>query len=851
MWQKWIDRVLLELPGTDDALFQNVWGQNHFIFDGIQGIGNKVDHISACLVAATLKRREKLLLILPDLQPHRPAFLMATALIRHFLDSNHPISFIRSQSNTVLYFGSNIGIREQLRRTSIHGLRLDLASVFSQDNVLRGSTSLSKLPSSQQSINPRLPRVITVYSPAEPIKLMQTYHPCWIAIDCSDSASLSWLQPLLKEAHRAKIPVIAWGQNPLSECIDTFTSMGHIFTWPSTILNGEPNSLLHPQNPISLEPLVLQSESINSFCTLLQKANILLCHASQHANNKGRIEIDSVIVHWKYLRALELLCVPIEFYDAEANRYWGLQSFSEINKVCDRYRSACMQSDTYLYKYLIDVAALLNNAKKELEDHGCALWEALTNICIEDPIDNELRTIVFTSNSRKQLFLFAMLARHNTTEYDLHKLKILILNLRELRQLYHSDEYSSGNIQDDYLMKLLENNACRPILVGLPSPTLVPKLLYVFFSPKSKILLFPHQYPSFMRRQSEWSIRLGGNTSHNADVLAYMSEVEKPPDVPISHGGITVEERVEINISTTRKTRTSFTGSVWQPEDPVTEVSRLFEPSEGDEELVLNDNENTDVHPASEFPKDLWCEEAIRVQFDQDWQALFSFEDKINIVSSNGLDYRYVSSLKVGDQVLVIHGQQRQSLYDLIISRVHKHPSIELHLAMIQRWQEDFRIAYEIWSTSTVDLLELQQHGRRNVDSLLRRMQSLGSQLVAPLTLVYWLRGDILCPIEPEDLRRLAEVLDMKFVHQYYKHISKAASRLRGLHRGLSHKLNRWLQDQATGVVSKDDEDVIDRELGLTFGDIRSSLLLLSVQRIDKIGGPFLRSNLGQVIREI
>jgi len=238
------------------------------------------------------------------------------------------------------------------------------------------------------------------------------------------------------------------------------------------------------------------------------------------------------------------------------------------------------------------------------------------------------------------------------------------------------------------------------------------------------------------------------------------------------------------------------------------------------------------------------------VQFDQGWQAYFALDDVINVVSNGRLDKRYVRSLRHEDRVLIIHGQQRQSLYDLIISRVHKHPSIELHLAMIRRWQEDLRVAYVQWCTRTGEPSELRAYGARDLDGLLRRMQARGSQLVSSLTLSFWLKGFVLCPLDSEDLLRVGEVLNMGFVQTYYKRISQAASRLRGLHRGLSNRLNRWLQDQVTGAIQGNDDDVIDAELGLTFGDVRNSLLILRIKKIELVNGPFLRSTLGRLEKD-
>ncbi len=857
MWTGWTKRALMALPGGDDALFQNVWGKKRLLFDGRQGVGDVVDYSSARLVAAALRRGERLLVTLPDFQPHRPAFLFTTALIRHFLDSRCHVGNATLRSGPVLYFGPSVGIREQLRRASVQGLGIDLAEVFSQHDVRRGATGMSdRSPTQGSSTESHLPRVITVYSPADPRGILQAYRPCWVALDCSDAPSMSWLQPLLKETAQLGIPVVAWGYNPLSECTIEFSSYGHTFTWPSnapSILNGDVDDLLRLHDPVYLGPVVLRGESIHQFSALLHNAWQLLANATQHVDNKGRFEKDTIAVHWKYFRSLESLAVPVDFYEAQAPRFWGLQSFDKLTAVCRHFRSASIQKDTQLYSALEEVATLLQQVRNCLDSHGCALWEAIVNFCIEDSANNEVRLLVFPSDSKKRLFLFAMLARHNTTEDDLHKMDTYVTSLIELRRWMHLHYNTDEDNGNDGVLMPSSNAVWHPVIVGLPSPSITPRLLYAFLHPQVDIVLYPHQCSSFMRRQAEWSMRLSGNHSRNVDALASLARVVAPPDVPTINARISINKPVEMNVETTQKTRTSLSGAVWQPEDPAIEVERLFQVDDECEceGLILNDQPETRANPLSEPIEEIWCPEAVRVQFDQGWQAYFARDDVINVVSNGRLDSRYVRSLRREELVLIIHGQQRQNLYDLIISRVHKHPSIELHLALIRRWQEDLRVAYLQWCTRSVDENELRALGPRNLDGLLKRMQARGSQLVSTLTMNFWLKGFVLCPLDPEDLRRVGEVLNIGFVQKYYRRISQAASRLRGLHRGLSNRLNRWLQDQITGAIQRNDDDIIDADLGLTFGDVRNSLLILRVRELELVNGPFLRSALGRLEKDM
>lgn len=855
MSPEWINDALAALPGTDDVLFQKLWNERRLLFDGRQGVGDAVDDCNARLVAATLRRGERLLVTLPDFHRHRPAFLFATVLIRHFLDWRRPVGTTMLRSGPVLYFGATLGIRDQLRLTSVLRLQMNLAEVFSQQDVSRGAAGLPRAGSTPYSAASGLPRVVTVYAPADPVAVVRAYSPCWIAVDCGDEPSLIWLRPLLEETARQGIPVIAWGQNPLSECVNDFAPYAQTFTWPPSIqplgcfpqeLNGDPEALLRARESTCLSPFVLQGKSIGPFSTLLRDAGQLLGRTTQHVG--GPFGRDAVAVHWKYLRSLEAVSVPVEFFEAEAPRFWGLKSLGQLRTACDHFRGACTQSDPRLYIDLEAVGALLDEAKSDIEIQGCALWDALCNLCIEDPTTDEVRILVFVSDSRKRLFLFAMLARHNITEDDLREMGTYVVSLGELRRWMHSRHMSSEAGDKDEILMPSENVIWHPVLVGLPSPVMNPRLLCAFLHPKVDVLLYPHQCPSFMGRQGQWNARLSGDTSRNLGTLAHMSGLPVPRVLPAAPVRVAMGEPVEVNVETARRTKMPAVGPIWTSEDTVSEVARLFQPDEESsaEEIVLSDQAVAGTVDTAAATEEIWCPEAIRVQFDQRWHAYFAQDDVINVVRDGALDPRYVRSLRVGERVLLIHGQQRQSLYDLIISRVHKHPSIELHLAMIRRWQEDLRVAYERWHTRPGDSAELRAHGARDLNGLLHRLRARGSELVSSLTMSFWLRGFVLCPLDPEDLRRVAEVLDMGFVRRYHGRIVQAANRLRGLHRGLSLRLNRWLEDHATGGVHKSDDEMIDAELGLTFGDVRNSLLVLRIVALQNVTGPFLLSNLGR-----
>jgi len=56
----------------------------------------------------------------------------------------------------------------------------------------------------------RLPEVLTVYAPADPVSVLKNIKPSWAAVDVSDSGSLPWLEPLVSYAADTHTPMVCW-----------------------------------------------------------------------------------------------------------------------------------------------------------------------------------------------------------------------------------------------------------------------------------------------------------------------------------------------------------------------------------------------------------------------------------------------------------------------------------------------------------------------------------------------------------------------------------------------------------------------------------------------------------------
>lgn len=130
---------------------------------------------------------------------------------------------------------------------------------------------------------------------------------------------------------------------------------------------------------------------------------------------------------------------------------------------------------------------------------------------------------------------------------------------------------------------------------------------------------------------------------------------------------------------------------------------------------------------------------------------------------------------------------------------------------------------------------------------VLSKMQAKGSQLQTETAIRFWLWGQVMCPSDAKDLQRIADILEMPFVKQYYSQIDRAARRLRGIHISLARRLNTWLEQEALSSNPQAFNAVIDEELGLEFKDFREALMILTVESVIEEDGLFLVSDLGQL----
>jgi hypothetical protein len=676
-------------------------------------------------------------------------------------------------------------------------------------------------------------------------ELLETVRPAFVAVDLADAPNAAWLSDLLIGAHQRNIPVVAWSTNPLSEAVAHFAKTGRLVKFPTCRSYGaydcfgseETSELLfQPFITTTVRPLIVAYDAARDHNENLKLA--IECLRSVGTASQSSLVQSAARLHWRLLRAIENLAVPFSFYEAESTHIWGLRPAATLIETCRHFQSSVRNVDPSAATQLERATNYLDEVISFVSKNEPPLWAALTDlICSERPL-GQARIIVFPSQSRKEMFLLALLAKLNLTPGDLEVQRIWVTTLSELQLLAENPEKLA---QEAFALSIPEGLELVPILVGLPTMDQVPRLLPFFFSEDAEILVHDYQRNWLRPSIRRWNEGLSPNFEGIANAIDVLTR--RPI---LSHALPTVSDRVTLSdaIVLSLGARAGETPpeskALWDTPGLEDELGYLLGDDREDLEASQSDVVESEENAASS--DGLIVETAYEITFSGGWRGLFANNQQINFISptTRKVEERFVRAIRLGDTALIIPSQPRQSLYSLIISRVHQHPSIELHLALLRRWREELQSGYQRWAAN---------HRNDPTGALLRELRAAGSTITSPLAVYFWLNGATLCPSDTDDVLRVAETLNLPFVRSRYRQIANAASRIRGLHRGLSNRLNRWLNDRARSAGDSHDAEVIDPTLGLTFGDLRSSLIVADVLSIREVPGPFLRDTLGYIQR--
>lgn len=200
----------------------------------------------------------------------------------------------------------------------------------------------------------------------------------------------------------------------------------------------------------------------------------------------------------------------------------------------------------------------------------------------------------------------------------------------------------------------------------------------------------------------------------------------------------------------------------------------------------------------------------------RDWYAFVPAEGIVTVLSSPATTEKRVEDVSEGDIILFINGDQRQSIYEIMLAEIKKSPAFALSVDIIQAWHRRLKTEFAASGVTAADL-----H---------RELRGAGSDVVGA-TVRAWLRGSVMSPQDAENLARLFRTLNIPDPDSRYSlRIDQAARHLRNVYRQYAKAVNAFLL--RTAGDDRPELDALLEKYNLDIEAIKDAVLALEVESI-------------------
>lgn len=203
---------------------------------------------------------------------------------------------------------------------------------------------------------------------------------------------------------------------------------------------------------------------------------------------------------------------------------------------------------------------------------------------------------------------------------------------------------------------------------------------------------------------------------------------------------------------------------------------------------------------------------------------LISGEKEVLELDKNNSYLFYDPSAKAGDYIQEYFiDEDKVGLNIIFLERNGRSAIIQLAKEVYGRDDMIDEQIIDIWKTeiNNIDLI----HGDRK--RLHRQFKELGGK-VTYTSFNGWLKGEVIAPKDPEDLRLLGEIINSKNIIENYENISDEANELRFLNRNMGRQINKVIKS----IMKGKDTNSLSPEL-----EDMTSVIRNRIFRVDGIGG--------------
>lgn len=192
-------------------------------------------------------------------------------------------------------------------------------------------------------------------------------------------------------------------------------------------------------------------------------------------------------------------------------------------------------------------------------------------------------------------------------------------------------------------------------------------------------------------------------------------------------------------------------------------------------------------------------------------------------------------SLEPGDRLIVIAPEAREFIASRVLSARRDEERDSPADRTIQRWQRELAERVETLGLSHTEVL--------------RQIRELGSRRTTSSVIRQWITGQVLGPLDPQDIRRIAEVVNSDWLLTNWRSVGTALFAVRNGHRVLGRRITQIIEKAAVGEheVSARDKDFL-AQLGITMGRLQDAVTVLTVEQVSADAGMVPIERIGQVM---
>lgn len=214
--------------------------------------------------------------------------------------------------------------------------------------------------------------------------------------------------------------------------------------------------------------------------------------------------------------------------------------------------------------------------------------------------------------------------------------------------------------------------------------------------------------------------------------------------------------------------------------------------------------------------------EACLVRLEGESAVFLAKAGRVSCIRSDGsCTSGGVDTLEPGDRLIIINSAARESIAHRLLKVTRGREAVHQAGRVIKQWQQEL--------SEGIARLHL------TYSEVLHNIRELGSRRVSPLVIGQWARGDILGPLDVQDIRRIGQAVGSTWVMENWQHIGGALLTVRSGHRLLGRTITRIILRAAVSdcELSRQDEEFL-KQAGITMGELRDAVTLLAVESVSR-----------------